>query len=476
MVVNNASDFYSFIEFVCQESETVFFSQLKQVNDSTDLVFGDVRASVCLYRDKNHSRLYMYEVKTDNSEKCRFIFGPASILFSVQFQKFREELAEKHTVKGIISHNNISSKSYHFPVAFILLDRANKKTWFANTDTIDQIVGLFQDNLETVNVYTTDEIDPKNLAPDYYNNGDIAVINEAFQGCTVVKLRDVAEIIGGKGVKESDYHNKGIPYLRGRDIQAGRIIRPEVCIDPHKAKEFARQLVQDGDILLTKFFGQNKIARVSTNDVPAIISNGLIAIRPFGVAEGYLYRYLTSKTGSMVFQKQLQRIQKGATISSITLRDVSELDIPIYDEETMQVIENLDTIGRKELKDAAISLSRSIETEEDIEERVKKAFLDAGWNLRQVREQHSGDKYSPDFLLKLQDGRTVYVEIKTKILNVSQKWADWVAHILSGEEHCFFIITTGMYYEVHSAKIQNPLRLTHTPSELELLSWEKEAG
>lgn len=95
-----------------------------------------------------------------------------------------------------------------------------------------------------------------------------------------------------------------------------------MLLENRKGRDFSEQLVQEEDTLLTKNFGQNKIALVTADDVPGIASNGLFIIHSYDVSEKYLYRYLTSKTGNEIFNKQINRIQRGVIIPSIALRDL----------------------------------------------------------------------------------------------------------------------------------------------------------
>lgn len=126
-----------------------------------------------------------------------------------------------------------------------------------------------------------------------------------------------------RAAKRNEYADTGIPYLRARDIQNGKIQKVDVLyIAQENVMAFSRQLLQEGDILLTKNFGQNKLALVTEDDIPAIASNALFIIRPIEISEGYLYRYLASETGNQTFNKQINRIQKGMTIPSVALADL----------------------------------------------------------------------------------------------------------------------------------------------------------
>ena len=142
------------------------------------------------------------------------------------------------------------------------------------------------------------------MLPEYYN-GDDKLIEEKLSGSNVKELGEVATIIAGKGARREEYSDKGIPYLRARDIKNGKVQTPEVYISTDNVGVYSRQLLQEGDILLTKNFGQNKLALVTEDDIPAIASNMLFIIRPFEVSEGYLYKYLTDRKSTRLNSSHL---------------------------------------------------------------------------------------------------------------------------------------------------------------------------
>jgi hypothetical protein len=127
-------------------------------------------------------------------------------------------------------------------------------------------------------VYYTKKLYPENFMPEKYN-GEQERLDKALDRYETKTLQEIADIILGKSVSRWELSEKGIPYLRQRDIKNGVIVKPDKYVTEDAAEKYAKQLLQEGDILLTKNFRQHKVARVTSDDLPAIASNSLFIIR-----------------------------------------------------------------------------------------------------------------------------------------------------------------------------------------------------
>ena len=408
----------------------------------------------------------------------RGILGYTPVLYTRQNQKFREQLLDEESVSGIITIHH-SAYSYS-QMVIILFDRNMPSVWFASCDEVkDAVSFLMDENPEGVSVYYSEKVYPENLLPEYYN-GNQSIINVALQSTQTKCLEELAEIIPGKSARSCDYRETGIPYLRARDIQEGAIVNVSVCLEPAMAAVFSRQLIQEGDILLTKHFGQRKIALVSEDNLPAIASEALYIIRPFGISERYLYRYLTSKTGNAVFNAQLKRIEKGTVVASIALADLRKIQVPIYDEDTMLDYEQMDKLTGKEGFEAALRIIQAtgVEREADIEKFVYDELVSAGWNADNFTFQdtmiHENEKrWISDLSYNLPNNTKVYFEIKRNLSRASSDWVSAISRILKGQTKCYYVLTTGYYYEVHITGNDKSLKLLHAPTITEILDWER---
>lgn len=481
---NYEQELYDVVTFAIREygDATMMKKELME-NGQISETFGSCVADISLVTaEKNRLYLRRYDIKTNDGELVgSFILGHVAMLFGVSARRFREELLAKENVAGVATLKQSVFEHIVMPAAIILLNNANDDTWFAAASSIKQLVGMLCGVFsEDCKVYRACKPCADNLLPEFYN-GDDQVIEESFSGSEVKELADVASVIAGKGAKREDYADRGIPYLRARDIQDGKVVMPDVFINAEKAELFSRQLVQEGDILLTKNFGQNKLALVTENDLPAIASNALFILRPFEVSEGYLYRYLTSKTGNEIFNKQIKRIQRGVTIPSVALSDLIHVKVPIFDDETMMSLASMDSISKEDAIKTSRYLIKRVTTESAVEMNVKEMFLSVGWKNEQfVYERDTwiaigrDRKWRPDFVYILDDGRKVIIEVKTDLTRINMDWLSAMKYILSSEENYIFILTTGAYYEVHISGIDKSFQSMGAPTIDEILNWEKE--
>lgn len=127
-------------------------------------------------------------------------------------------------------------------------------------------------------------------------------------------LEDIAYLINGKNAKKELISDSGISYLRGKDLQNGKIAKTDSFINAENEEVFSKCLLKKGDILLTKT-GSIKMALVTDKDLPAIASDRLIIIRAFDITPKKLYSFLKSED----FNKQICKIQKGITVPHISL-------------------------------------------------------------------------------------------------------------------------------------------------------------
>lgn len=456
------------------EKETVFSKEDSLTVGSIIVKYSD------LGQRELSARRMKFSMMVSGELLYRGIIGYTPILYTKQNQKFREKLLDEESVGGIITiHHSAYS---HSQIAIILFDRDDPSVWFASCNEVkDAVSFLMDENTEGAEIHYSGKVYLENLLPEYYSE-DQSIIDAALQNTQTKCLEELAEIIPGKSARSYDYRETGIPYLRARDIQKGVIVSASVCLEPTMAEEFSRQLIQEGDILLTKHFGQRKIALVSEDNLPAIASEALYIIRPFGISERYLYRYLTSKTGNAVFNAQLKRIERGAVVASIALSDLKKIQVPVYDDETMLDYEQMDGLTGEDGLEAALRIIQSIgkreKTETDIEKHVYDELVSAGWEAEKLSFQdamvlENGKRWIPDLSYSLPDNTKVYFEIKRTISKASSEWASAIARILKGPTKCYYVLTTGYYYEVHVTGSEKSLKLLHAPTIPEVLDWER---
>lgn len=419
-------------------------------------------------------------------KKWNILFGPTNDLFAANMKQARENYLKKEPIEGIITLKNTIAR-LTFPTSVIVLgSRRIKSTWLTSATSIDDLVHIFSDiTTYQRRVYYTSHLDPKSFMPEFYNDAQkhLNEIIDKYGSQKVVRLEDIAEIILGKSVQREEFCEDGFFYLRGRDIQNGVICNPNTYVAESYVQKYAKQLLQEGDILLSKNFGQHKIAQVTSKNLPAMASNGLFIIRPVNVPEDYLFQYMTSNTGKEVFDKQLTQIETGTTIRSITLTGLRGIIVPLFDEQTMLELSKTDEMS---IETAIHMLTKTTQssTPSDlkqfrsaVESRVYDEFLNSGWNEADIlignaagSLQLQEGKFTPDIVL--QNGKVwiAIVEVKSDLTLMSPHWIQQVQEVIKKKIVPFFILSTGFYHEIHSTQTGSVKKLNKVPSKEFLLS------
>lgn len=109
----------------------------------------------------------------------------------------------------------------------------------------------------------------------------------------------------------------------------------EVEIEESKVSNY---LVQKGDILLASKGTVIRAAIVQNIDEPCIFNSNINVIR---VKEGanLIPEFLLSYLNSDLWMKQLILIQTGDIVKNISLKALREMDVPMLDMDTQEVIE-----------------------------------------------------------------------------------------------------------------------------------------
>jgi len=447
-------------------------------NTTSQIEFGSIKCIASAVEvGKGMHILRRYDLSSGN-EKLSFVLGISSVLYTYSGRSYRKELVENNCICGVAVLNHNHSHFSSLPLTVIVLGENNRNTWFCELDDLDSLANVLTNDFSDIpNVYYSESVSSENLSPDYYNPD-----NQVKLGANTVRLRDIAELIAGRGTKDEYCADEGIPYLRGRDIQNGNISTPDKFVDYNYTKKYSKCLLQEGDILLTKHFGNNKLAFVKQENLPAIASDMLVIIRAFDVSERYLYDYLTSETGKEAFSKQLKRVQKGV-IKSVTLSDLGDILIPVFDEETMLAIENESSISKSNVSKVVTSLMARVHSEKDVIFKVHSDLVAAGWDkdrlflddrlLRLDMFKHADVKYIPDLLYQINEKRFVLIDTKVNFQRIKDN-VDRARRILGMIGDGYYIITTGFYYEVHKHSDCKPLMLMHAPTIEEIQKWDKE--
>jgi|GEM_PF-1741032 len=447
----------------------------------------EFQITIIPYEEEIGIPVKVYEITAkDDNKAWNVMITPASFLYAAKMEKHRAKLLEKHTVTGIFTLKNAFFRFSTIPTSVIVFGKAKGEIWLTSAMETNDVLALMKD-IRTYErkVYFTKQLNSKNFMPEFYN-GEIIEINTTLDKYETKELQDIAEIISGKNARPEQLGDNGIPYLRGRNLQGGKIVAVNTFVNPDAVEEFSKVLLEEGDILLQKQFGYHKIARVDTTDLPAIASSGLFIIRAFDVPENYLFTYLTSETGKAIFDKQLKNIERGATVVSIGLSDLKKVRVPLFDTITMDIFANIEEAkvsemaftSRRMLSYASALSGNKLDSVVNtyLEKNVVKAFKSVDWveediRINSVVVQLEGDKpWEVDIALFNNGELLAIVEVRSSIYHTSHSWLDKIKAIIESKAAPFLILSTGLYYEIHSTRDGAVHKMMSPPTKADLLS------
>lgn len=401
----------------------------------------------------NIQRLSIYEYQIEdkiNNDNLTIKIAPSSILFNSSFENYRVEL----TRKGFSSV--VTTKKSLFPetavsTAIIISTNLRTSYSFSTITSYEDLYNfIYKQNSFTRTVFNTKEIDIKNLLPEHYNpeNNKIYDFIEKFNP---QKLDDIADIIYGSGPRRWETNeNEGIPVISIGSIQNGEIVKCTKFVNTDVANRYSKLLLEEGDILVSRIYGQNKICVVKESDLPAIASGFLIIVRPLKVATINIYEYLSSSAGQSIFQKQLSDISTGSCIKNIPISAFRNLQIPSVDKTNISNFEWKYKSSFDEIKTIANKALNTL-SESTLEETIIQNLLNVGWNKNDISKQErlkfNKGFLIPDITLKDKGKVLAFIEVKLYDSNRSRKIEQIKA--IQKQYDALAIISLGSYFEVY---------------------------
>lgn len=127
-------------------------------------------------------------------------------------------------------------------------------------------------------------------------------------------------------VKAGAFRRNGIPMVRGGDIRPGRILGDLPRVSDAKSQEYARTVLQPGDVLIALVGYPGNTAVVPENLRGANISRAVGLLRPGPELDpNYLAHFLNSPFGRREFLKP----SAGSAQIVVNLSDLNKLQIPL---------------------------------------------------------------------------------------------------------------------------------------------------
>ena len=398
---------------------------------------------------------YTYTIiEKKTNKKITLHVVPTAFLYSKKYLSLREELISKGINIVVTTKRNYFSRVYNTSIAFIISKKTpTSEVLFSTVDSPEELADIiFDEGRFKRKIFFASSIDSNNLLPENYSY-EKKNLSSFIDSFNPKKLEDIAEIIPGANPVWTDYSEDrtGIPLLSSGSIKNGKIVKCTKFIREENYKKFSRQLLQSGDILITKLFGQNKICIVDDDMLPAIASNFLYIIRPLGLADFNIYEYLSNNAGKLLFKKQLDEVSTKGTIQSISLSALKQLKIPQLRKEDMSSFEMKYNENFSDIQAMAKDVIEKL-SESKIEDEVFDSLLKAGWKIGEISRDYNisyddNKALRADFVLFDNKEPVAFIEVKSSILQIEQIIQQ--IKCIQKQKRILALISLGQYYEAY---------------------------
>lgn len=436
------------------------------------------------YIDGNENEYFISQEIThkQTGKKLSFYICRTNALYSNKGTLFRNLIKERGLIGVITLKNRFFVKHANYSISLVIFGENPSTKYFSSANSFEELYNLIFDKEKYKrSIFYCDESDVNydNLLPENYDSKKIS-INKFLQDFEPKKLEDIAEIITCPSAYSYEYVKNGIPYYTAASIQNGNIVKADKFIATDNVERFSKALVQEGDILITKFFGQKKIAVVKKENLPGIASGMLFIIRPYEELNFDLFEYLSTGAGSKIFSKQLDSITVGTSIASINKKNLSSLPIPTITKDTKNSFEEayISNFENEIVKNIANKILSTLKANK-LEESIYESLIKAGWKSsdisREERFKYENKFLIPDFTLYFEGKPFAFVEAKSE--NLAGIAINQLKAIQKENNILAILALGGMYFEVYKfidGEYKVYKFISNAPSKEELIKIFKE--
>jgi type I restriction enzyme, S subunit len=185
----------------------------------------------------------------------------------------------------------------------------------------------------------------KYVEPEPVDDSDLPELPEGWEYARADEIVATGTVITYGIVLPGDPVDGGVPYVRGQDIEDGRILVEQLArTTPEIAARHDRSSLQQGDVLLC-IIRHLKVAIVPAGIDGANLTQGTVRLRPSQVILGpYLAGYLAGPTA----QAWMKERYFGMAMPRINVEDARAIPIPIAPiEEQREIIRQIDASERR---------------------------------------------------------------------------------------------------------------------------------
>ena len=284
-----------------------------------------------------------------------YVLTTESSLFSNQDIYFKKQAIEQGYLETVISLPSGTIMSTNVNYSLLVFSNNNKKVKFVNADEafigtvrnkkvdIDKILDLLNNCKDEKLVRIVDLNDI--IKNDYNISVSRYVTHKPIVNLVnPKKIKEVAKVIAGyqyssRSLEELS-HNKGnVSIVKMSNIADGNIAYDELVSANIEDDKIKKYLLQENDILVSTKGAKTKVALVNNLNNQCIIPQvnlTIIRCNEKLINPTYLYAFLNSEVGMNI----LDINKKGAVIPNLSTHDLENIEIPLVDEDTQEVMAN----------------------------------------------------------------------------------------------------------------------------------------
>ncbi|MDA7513598.1 restriction endonuclease subunit S [Akkermansiaceae bacterium] len=143
-----------------------------------------------------------------------------------------------------------------------------------------------------------------------------------------VKLGTIVKVLNGYAFKSAEYVDSGIRIIRITNVQKGQIRDNDPkFIERHRAEEFARFMLKDGDILISLTGNVGRVGVIEPSMLPAALNQrvGALEIDSQKIEPKYLFQLLNSER----FEQDAIENSKGIAQLNLSSKWIEDYEIPL---------------------------------------------------------------------------------------------------------------------------------------------------
>ncbi len=139
--------YYALIEFIKTEYlDNAHVNIEEEIPDAAKNIKDEFDIKVCQYDGIQYRHVKQYEIKEKSDGKIwNIIVGPASLLYAASLEKYRYEIINENTVRGIFTLKNTFFRSSTIPTAVIILGESKEDICLTSAMTNKDVVALTKD-------------------------------------------------------------------------------------------------------------------------------------------------------------------------------------------------------------------------------------------------------------------------------------------------------------------------------------------